>query len=78
MSRETGPGIPSEELGKKAGKVKSEEAVASLEEAFGESTDEDELLLIPGVKKGKDWDKMKEHLRKKQERENSDNKEAIR
>jgi len=76
MSRETESGISPEELGKRAGKTKSEEAVEDLEKAFGKSSDEDELLSLPGVEKGKDWDKMKEHLRKKQEKE-KDSKKTI-
>jgi len=70
---ERGPKIPPEELKRKLGKIESEKAVEDLEEAFDKSKDlseeerEKEIFSIPGVEKGKDWDKMQKHLRKKRE-----------
>ncbi len=65
---EKGPKISPEEQ-----EAKHEKAEEDLEEAFEKSEDsseeerEKELFSIPGVEKGRDWEKMKEHLRKKQE-----------
>jgi len=65
------PKIPPEKLKRRLEKIESKKAVEDLEEAFEKSDDlseeerEKELFSIPGVEKGKDWDKMQEHLRKK-------------
>jgi hypothetical protein len=68
------PKIPQGDLKKRMGKIETEKAVEGLEEAFEKSDDlseeerEKELFSIPGVEKGKDWDKMQEHLREKREK----------
>lgn len=63
---EKGPKISPEEL-----KKKSEEAQKKLQEDLDESVSlseeeiEKRIFSIEGVEKGKDWEKMKEHLKEK-------------
>lgn len=74
MRHEKVPGISPEELERRANIIESKKAVENLEKAFDEASDssceevEEELLSVPGVKKEKGLDEMKEHLRKKERR----------